>query len=154
MGSQQHAEQVHAHLAKPVRGLGLDEMGLRSAACVVDQDVEAAEGLLGAAEREGHLLLDADVGAQEERPASARFDALDRLGSAALVDVRDGDCGALARKAERDRAADARTRTGHVRRPARKVHTRIRRGSTDRGRRGRSPRSGVAGRCRPAGRAR
>ena len=82
----------------------------RNDAGVVDQDVEAAEGLVASVDHGPHLVLDGDV---DDRGQAAhlgrhRFTAL-------LIGVRDDDLAAMARVQSGDGGADARSRAGNDR---------------------------------------
>jgi hypothetical protein len=84
------------------------------ASCVVDEDVEAAEGVDGEGDRRPDLVLLRHVGADEGGLALGRLDQPDRLGSAGFIEVIDGNGRASLAERTCDRAAgSARPGTGH-----------------------------------------
>ena len=81
------------------------------AACVVDEDVEPAERVDGELDRPADLVFPGDVSADEGGPASGRFDQVNRLEPAGLLEVVDND-GSLTLS---ERSCDRPTRAGGAR---------------------------------------
>src|SRR5262249_41376566 len=119
-------DAVHEVVLLHRRRLGAGQVDGRG---VVDQDVDAAEGLHGLLDRLGDLVLEADVDRERERLAAGRDDLLgSREDGARQLGVRigglrdDRDVGAVARGAQRDGLADATAGTGDEERLALERH--------------------------------
>ena len=106
------------HEIEPLH-LGRLAVGQRDRAGVIDDDVDAAEMLRRLIERAAHARLVAHIDDERQRSAARRLDlsggGVDRAGQLG-IGLRglggDGDIGAVARRAQADRQADAARRAG------------------------------------------
>ncbi len=108
--------------------------GQADRAGVVDQDVDAAEARDALGDRGSNHCLVANVARHRQRVAAGGLDrsgrGMDRSGQARIRFSRlggDDHVGAVARRAQRDRKADATRRAGDEQRPARKCAHCVRR---------------------------
>ena len=122
--AQERALQVDAQDPVPLGLGGLEEVGAREDAGVVDQKIDAAQGL-GGLDHARDLLGHRHVALNRPRPAAGRRDpADDRLGGRRVVQVIDDHAGALAPIGQRDRLADALLRPGDDRHSVAQSHFR------------------------------
>src|SRR5262249_10256472 len=84
----------------PVLNLGAE--GRRG---IVDEDVNAAAGLLDGRDEGLDIYLDTHVGSDKRRVSIVRLDGANRLDAPLLVDIRNNDAGAIPRDPPRDGAS-------------------------------------------------
>src|SRR5207237_7784274 len=86
---------------------------------VVDEDVEVTELLEDRGDEAARFALDAHVGAEQPRRASARADEIRHLASLLLAGtIVERDARAVLGQLQRDRATETARRPGHERGPA------------------------------------